>query len=714
MFYIDLLLYWQMINRSYFFLLFILIIFLCSYFFKINSMPNPKKIPHELIQHNDIRIDNYYWLRDDSRSNKEVLAYLQSENTYANKWFKSKYDHTKEIVNELKEQLPEEEVSFPINNNGYLYYEKFNKDDQLPRFYKKASSKSKEILYLDPNIKLKTQEYYSINAIRPSRDNSFIAYLEDNNGRREHDVKIIDANTLKIIDSELKRTSRDIVWSADNNYVIYLKKDPVNLINNSVYAHKIGSPSSDDLLLYKEDDHEYDINISLSKSKKYAYINIAATNQNEIRLIDLNKPLAKPILFLERLENHLYYLEHQDYENFYILSNYNAPNFKVLKSNTLIDLSISDMDVVIDHDNNIFINDIFYKKNNLILEIRENGLPEISIFNLSSKNSYRVVHDDNAYTVDINTKNENYLDEGFYFNYSSLTSPDSIKFFNLSSMSYSKVWQKKILNFDDEQYSDKRFFYQARDGVNIPALIFYKNETNLATAPILFYGYGSYGINTEASFKQSLLPLLNRGFVYVILNIRGGGEMGKHWYDDGRMFNKMNTFNDFNDGVNAVLDKCIGNRDNVFARGGSAGGLLMGAIINLEPELYKGILSGVPFVDVLTTMSDPSIPLTTFEYDEWGNPANIDEYNYIKKYSPYDNIYEANYPAVFITSSLYDSQVQYFEPAKYTPKLREYNQSDKPILMKMNLIGGHGGLSGKINQFNEIAEEYNFIINLVE
>jgi oligopeptidase B len=677
-------------------------------------MPSPKKIPHELIQHNDIRIDNYYWLRDDSRSNKEVLAYLQSENTYANKWFKSKYDHKKEIVNELKEQLPEEEVSFPINNNGYLYYEKFNKDDQLPRFYKKASSKSKEILYLDPNIKLKTQEYYSINAIRPSRDNSFIAYLEDNNGRREHDVKIIDANTLKIIDSELKRTSRDIVWSADNNYVIYLKKDPVTLINNSVYAHKIGSPSSDDLLLYKEDDHEYDINISLSTSKKYAYINIAATNQNEIRLIDLDKPLAKPILFLERLENHLYYLEHQDYENFYILSNYNAPNFKVLKSNTLIDLSISDMDVVIDHDNNIFINDIFYKKNNLILEIRENGLPEISIFNLSSKNSYRVVHDDNAYTVDINTKNENYLDEGFYFNYSSLTSPDSIKFFDLSSMSYSTVWQKKILNFDDEQYSDKRFFYQARDGVNIPAIIFYKNETNLATAPILFYGYGSYGINTEASFKQSLLPLLNRGFVYVILNIRGGGEMGKHWYDDGRMFNKMNTFNDFNDGVNAVLDKGIGNRDNVFARGGSAGGLLMGAIINLEPELYKGILSGVPFVDVLTTMSDPSIPLTTFEYDEWGNPANIDEYNYIKKYSPYDNIYEANYPAVFITSSLYDSQVQYFEPAKYTPKLREYNQSDKPILMKMNLIGGHGGLSGKINQFNEIAEEYNFIINLVE
>jgi oligopeptidase B len=682
----------------------------------INDMdkPTPKKIPYELIQHNDIRVDNYHWLRDDSRSDREVLAYLDSENSYADKWFKSRPDFKTDIVNELIEQLPDSEESFPFNNNGYIYYEKLNKGDQLPKFYKKESSDSTETLYLDPNIKLKTQEYYSVNAIRPSRDNSMIAYLEDNNGRREHDIKIIDTDTLKIIDSAVKRTSRDIIWSSDNNYIIYSKKDPITLINNSVFAHKIGSPYSDDVLLYKEDDHEYDINISLSKSKKYAYINIAATNQNEIRLIDLDNPLIEPKLFLERHENHLYYLEHVDKENFYILSNDNAPNFKVLTTDTLLDLSISDVDTVIEHNSNIFINDIYYKKNNLILEIRDNGLPEISIFNLSSKDSYRVIHEDNAYTVDINSNNGDYSDEGFYFNYSSLTSPDSIKFFNLSSMSYSTVWQKEILNFDDKEYSDKRFFYKARDGVDIPAIIFYKNDINLATAPILFYGYGSYGINTEASFRQSLLPLLNRGFVYVILNIRGGGEMGKHWYDDGRMFNKMNTFNDFNDGVNAVLDKDIGSRDNVFARGGSAGGLLMGVIINIEPELYKGILSGVPFVDVLTTMSDPSIPLTTFEYDEWGNPSNIDEYNYIKQYSPYDNIYEANYPAVFITSSLYDSQVQYFEPAKYTPKLREYNQSNNPILMKMNLIGGHGGLSGKINQFNEIAQEFNFIINLVE
>ena len=676
--------------------------------------PNPKKVPYELLQHNDKRIDYYYWLRDDSRSNKEIIDYLKDENLYADQWFQSKHDYKTEIVNKLLEQLPDEEVSFPSENNDYLYYEKLNKDDQLARFYRKNKFADEEFLYLDPNIKLKNQKYYSVNAVEPSPNNSLIAYLEDNNGRREHDIKIIDSLTLEIVDSEVKRASRDIVWSNDNNYVIYLKKDPVTLINNSVYVHRIGSPSSEDILIYKEDDQEYDINITRSKSKKYAYINIEATNQNEIHLIDLNNPLNKPHLFLERSENHLYYLEHVDSQNFFILSNDNAPNFKILKTDTLEDLSINNMNVVIDHNINIFISDIFYKKNNLILEIRDNGLPEISIFNLLSQETYRIPHDDNAYTVSINTNNINYLDDGFYFNYSSLTTPDSIKFFNFKSKSFSTVWQKELLNFDEKQYNDERFFYEARDGTDIPAVIFYKNDINISTAPILFYGYGSYGINTDASFRQSLIPLLDMGFVYVILNIRGGGEMGKHWYDDGRMFNKMNTFNDFNDGVNAVLDKGIGSRDNVFARGGSAGGLLMGAIINLEPELYKGILSGVPFVDVLTTMSDPSIPLTTFEYDEWGNPANIDEYNYIKQYSPYDNIYEANYPAVFITSSLYDSQVQYFEPAKYTPKLREYNQSDNPILMKMNLIGGHGGLSGKINQFNEIAEEFNFIINLVE
>jgi oligopeptidase B len=389
-----------------------------------------------------------------------------------------------------------------------------------------------------------------------------------------------------------------------------------------------------------------------------------------------------------------------------------APNFKVLKSSSLME-DFDNLKVVIEHDDKIFINDTLLVGDNLILEVRKFGLPEITIHNLSTSESYDIEFKENAYDVNLSNNTE-VTSDNFIYQYSSLTSPKSILNYNLVNKESKNLLSKKINGFDKSKYISDRFFIDARDSEKIPIITVAHKDTDLNKAPILFYGYGSYGINVDAHFRESLVPLLNRGFVFAIINIRGGGEMGKKWYENGRMFNKMNTFYDFNDGVKEVLKMGIGNPRNVFARGGSAGGLLMGAIINLEPELYKGILSGVPFVDVLTTMSDPSIPLTTFEYNEWGNPANFDEYFYMKKYSPYDNIDKLNYPAIFITSSLYDSQVQYFEPAKYVAKLKEYNQSDNPILMKMNLIGGHGGMSGKINQFEEIAEEYTFILNLID
>jgi oligopeptidase B len=350
--------------------------------------------------------------------------------------------------------------------------------------------------------------------------------------------------------------------------------------------------------------------------------------------------------------------------------------------------------------------------NTLVQEVRFNGLPEIYLFDMISKETNKIQFSDNAYDVSINNSHSN--SKSLFYNYSSLLNPESIFQFDINKFKSNLVWNKVINNFDKNKYEDNRFFITARDGEQIPVVTIAKKDIDLRNAPILFYGYGSYGINIDASFRQSIIPLLDKGFIFSIINIRGGGEMGKHWYEMGRMKNKMNTFFDFNDGVKAVLEKEIGDPANVFARGGSAGGLLMGAIINLEPELYKGILSGVPFVDVVTTMSDPSIPLTTFEYGEWGNPAIKSEYEYMLKYSPYDNIDYKNYPAVFITSSLYDSQVQYFEPAKYIAKLRDFNLSENPILMDMNLIGGHGGMSGQINQFNEIAEEFSFILNLLE
>ena len=670
--------------------------------------PKPKKIPHILEQHNHSRTDNYYWLRDDSRTNKEMLSYLESENEYADQWFSSRKPYSDEIADELIQQIPDEETSFGFTNNKIKYFNKIKKEDQLPRYFRMVNGK--EELLIDANENLKNQEYYSIQSISPSPSNKYVAFSEDNTGRREFTIKVLNTETMEVLADCIELTSGAPIWSKDNNYIIYSKKDPITLISDSVFVHKIGTNSSEDKLVLKEKNLKFNIFLSLSKSKDYIYINIDSTDENEIRLIDTVKPLESPLVFMARTNNHLYYLDHVEDDKFFVLSNYKAPNFHVLLSD-MKTKNIKDMKVIVPHNDLIYINNIYTIRDHLILEVRKNGLPEITILDLLTDSQSDIKFEDHAYDVALSSNNEK-QNLKFNYTYSSLTSPESIYSYDLKENKSNLLWQKNIVGFDANNYEDKRLFVEVRDGTSVPVIFLSRLDTNLKEAPILFYGYGSYGINIDATFRSSLLPLIDRGFVFAIINIRGGGEMGKHWYEEGRLLNKLNTFNDFNDVVKSVLNQNIGNSKKVFARGGSAGGLLMGAIINFEPTLYKGILSGVPFVDVLTTMSDPTIPLTTFEYGEWGNPANLDEYNYIKQYSPYDNINDYNYPSVFVTSSLYDSQVQYFEPAKYIAKLRDHNQSTNDIIMKMNLIGGHGGLSGRLNQFNEISMEYSFILNL--
>ena len=672
--------------------------------------PKPKKIPYILEQHNHSRTDNYYWLRDDSRTNKEMLSYLESENEYADQWFSSRKPYSDEITAELIQQIPDEETSFGFTNNRIKYFNKIKKNDQLPRYFRMVNGK--EELLIDANENLKNQEYYSIQSISPSPSNKYVAFSEDNTGRREFTIKVLDTETMEVLADCIELTSGAPIWSKDNNYLIYSKKDPITLISDSVFVHKIGTNSTEDKLLFKEEDLKFNIFLSLSKSKDYIYINIDSTDENEIRLIDTMEPLESPLVFMARTNNHLYYLDHVEDDKFFVLSNHKAPNFHVLLSD-MKTKNIKDMNVIIPHNDLIFINNIYTISDHLILEVRKNGLPEITILDLLTDSQSDIKFEDHAYDVALSSNNEK-QNLKFNYTYSSLTSPESIYSYDLKENKSNLLWQKDIVGFDATNYIDKRLFVEVRDGTNVPVIFLSRLDTNLKEAPILFYGYGSYGINIDATFRSSLLPLIDRGFVFAIINIRGGGEMGKHWYEEGRLLNKLNTFNDFNDVVKSVLNQNIGNSKKVFARGGSAGGLLMGAIINFEPTLYRGILSGVPFVDVLTTMSDPTIPLTTFEYGEWGNPANLDEYNYIKQYSPYDNINDYNYPSVFVTSSLYDSQVQYFEPAKYIAKLRDHNQSANNIIMKMNLIGGHGGLSGRLNQFNEISMEYSFILNLAD
>ncbi len=691
------------------FVIFILIS--CSDNISLMNPPKPDKIPFVLEKHGDVRTDYYYWLRDDSRSDQKIINYLKDENIYSDLWFKNKVDYQSSILNELINQLPDKEVSFPVDNNGISYFSKSYDSKQLDVYFRKIDSKE-EVIF-DPNLKFETQEYYQAGRVNPNPINTIAAFSEDNDGRRKYIIKFINLVNKQLISDELQGTTGSVVWNNAGDTVYYLKKDPITLITNKVYKHVIGDPQDKDTLVYEEFDPEFSINIDKSTSKEFLIINIEKTNSNEIKIVDLNNNKKNISTFLPREENHLYRIDHVE-SYFYVRSNSNSPNYKLMVTESGSLTNINEADEIISHNEDIYIQDFLITKDFLLLEIRTNGLPGIRTYDKRTLKHRDISFKDESYYASLlSSRYAEYDKNIIHYYYSSLNTPPAIYSVDLLSDNSLKVWQKEIINFDEKEYEIKRVFNEVRDGTMVPSTLVYKKGNDFKR-PILFYGYGSYGNNTESSFRESLIPLLNRGFIIAYLNIRGGGEMGKYWYEEGRMLNKMNTFFDFNDSVKVLLGKGYGDKNNVFARGGSAGGLLMGAIINLEPELYSGVISGVPFVDVLTTMSDPTIPLTTFEYDEWGNPDNYEEYFYMKKYSPYDNIESLNYPAVLVTSSLFDSQVQYFEPAKYVPKLREYSTSDNPILLKMNLIGGHGGKSGKINSFEERSLEASFLLNLVK
>jgi len=691
------------------FVIFILIS--CSDNISLMNPPKPEKIPFVLEKHGDVRTDYYYWLRDDSRSDQKIINYLKDENIYSDLWFENNVDYQSSILNELINQLPDKEVSFPVDNYGISYFSKSYDSKQLDVYFRKIDNKEEVIL--DPNTKFETQDYYQAGRVNPNPINTIAAFSEDNDGRRKYIIKFINLVTKELISDELQGTTGSVVWNNSGDTVYYLKKDPITLITNKVYKHVIGDTQDKDTLVYEEVDPEFSININKSTSKDFLMINIEKTNSNEIKIVDLNINKKNLYTFLPREENHLYRIDHVE-SYFYIRSNSNSPNYKIMVTESKSLNNINEADEIISHNEDIYIQDFLITRDFLLLEIRTNGLPGIRTYDKTTLKHRDINFKDQSYYASLlSSRYAEYDKNIIHYYYSSLNTPPAIYSVDLLSDKSLKVWQKEIINFDESEYEIKRLFNEVRDGTMVPSTLVYKKGNDFKR-PILFYGYGSYGNNTESSFRESLIPLLNRGFIIAYLNIRGGGEMGKYWYEEGRMLNKMNTFFDFNDSVKALLEKGYGDKNNVFARGGSAGGLLMGAIINLEPELYSGVISGVPFVDVLTTMSDPTIPLTTFEYDEWGNPDNYDEYFYMKKYSPYDNIESLNYPAVLVTSSLFDSQVQYFEPAKYVPKLREYSTSDNPILLKMNLIGGHGGKSGRINSFEERSIEASFLLNLVK
>ena len=677
---------------------------------KLSKPPQPKKIPKTLIAHDDERIDDYYWLRDDTRKDPEVISYLEAENQYLEDWFATNNDCRQEIYEELVSFIPPKEVSMKIKYGAYLYFSEITSDQQYKTYYRELDG-NKELV-LDVNAMAEGLEYFNIASVVPSSDNLLIAYAEDLSGRREYNIKVKDLTSGEIIDNTIQNSSGSVVWDKQNTSIYYAQKDPVTLIENKVFKHKLGTDASEDILIYEEKDSEFHLSIYESRTKKYLNIYISKTEASETWLLDLEDETSKPFCVLTRSEKHLYSVEDTP-ECFYAISNADdKKNFEFMKFNHEAINNYAKWETVIEHNPNVLIEDFEAFPNYIYLEVREDGLPKILKMHRETLAKNYIEFSEPAFSCYLATNND-YLAEEFYYGYSSPKKPSSIFKENIAIGTSELVWQQSVSNYDETLYAVERLKITARDNTKVPVSLVYKKGVDLKNAPVLVYGYGSYGIIIDAAFRTSILPLLNRGFVFAVANIRGGSEMGRHWYEDGKILNKLNTFYDFIDATKALVQQGYGNAKNVYAMGGSAGGLLMGAVINMEPELYTGIISAVPFVDVVTTMSDESIPLTTFEYKEWGNPANKEEYHYIKSYSPYDNIKPAKYPAVLVTSSLHDSQVQYYEPAKYVPKLRDNTTSSNPILMKMNLTGGHAGLSGRLNALEESALDNAFLVNLV-
>jgi len=678
---------------------------------KLSKPPQPKKIPKSLVAFGDERIDNYYWLRDDTRKDPEVIAYLEAENSYCEEWFKANNDCREDIYNELVSFIPPHETSMKIRYGDYLYFSEITSSQQYKTYYRELDG-NKELV-LDVNTLAEGLEYFNVASIAPSSDNLMLAYAEDLSGRREYNIKVKDLKSDEIIDSTIQNSSGSVVWNKNNTAIYYAKKDPVTLIENKVFKHILGTDSNDDVLIYEEKDTEFHLSIYESRTKKYLNIYISKTEASETWLLDLDDETSKPFCVLTRSEKHLYSIEDTP-ECFYAISNANDnKNFALLKFNLSQINAYDTWETVIEHNNAVLIEDFEAFPDYLFLEIREDGLPKILKVHRKTLDKVYIEFSEPAFSCYLATNND-YFSKDFFYGYSSPKKPSSIYKEEISSGQSELVWQQQVNNFDGSLYEVERLKINARDETKVPVSLVYKKGIDLKNAPILIYGYGSYGIIIDATFRTSILPLLNHGFIFAVANIRGGSEMGRHWYEDGKILNKLNTFYDFIDATKELTHTGYGDKKKIFAMGGSAGGLLMGGIINMEPELYAGIISAVPFVDVVTTMSDESIPLTTFEYREFGNPANEVEYHYIKSYSPYDNIKPAKYPAVLVTSSLHDSQVQYYEPAKYVPKLRDNTTSSNPILMKMNLTGGHAGLSGRLNALEESALDNAFLINLVK
>ena len=673
----------------------------------MNQEPIAIKKPHELTIHNHTRNDEYFWMNE--RDSKQVLEHLAKENVYTEEYFKSLEGLKNKLINEFESRINPNDVSAPFILNGKTYQMRNSKGKDYQLIYRLEDKK--EFLFLDENERAKGMTFYELADWSPSPNNELLALSEDVVGRRKYTITVRQNKGGKFLKDRITDSDGSIVWANDNKTIFYVKKDPQTLREFQVYRHELGTDSKKDMLVYQENDEKFSVHISKTITDKFIAIDIVSSTTSEVRLIDADQPSKEPIVFLNREKGHLYEIEHHE-KGFYILSNKNASNRKVVFSSK-IPASIDECTEVISHSNNVLIESILSLKDVLVTEIRTNGLLKIQLTDLATRKNKFIEFKEETYFTGLGL-NDDYTSNTLFFNYNSMTTPASVYQYDLKT-GIQKLWFRKELldkNFKPEDYESKRIWATANDGSKIPVSIVFKKGTVLSNAPCLLYGYGSYGYTLPDVFSATRLSLLDRGFVYAVAHIRGSKYMGESWYDNGKFLKKVNTCTDFINAAEYLGMQGYCDKNKIYAQGGSAGGLLMGAVTNLAPYLWKGVIAQVPFVDVVTTMLDETIPLTVGEYEEWGNPNDEEFYYYMLNYSPYDNIKKMDYPALYITTGYHDSQVQYWEPMKWVAKMRDYRTNQQPLLFDCNMDAGHGGGSGRTQERLELAKEFAFILNL--
>ncbi len=673
------------------------------------NAPSAKKIPKELTVHDDTRVDNYFWLNQ--REDDEVIDYLKAENNYTEEVMQPLKGFRSALFEEMKGRIKESDMSVPYKKDGWYYYVRFEEGKEYPIFCrKKGSLDAQEDIIMDVNPMAEPHDYYQVTGLSLSPNKKVLAYGEDTVSRRIYTIKFKDMESGNLLPFSIDNTTGSSVWAEDNKTLFFTKKD-ASLRAYQIWKYEFGSDPKTAELVYEEKDETFNCFVYKSKSDQYIFIGSSSTLSSEYRFVRSDSPNAEFTVIQEREPNLEYGIGHIG-DKFYVHTNWNAKNFRLMETE-VVNPSKEHWREVIPARPGILLEDIEMFNNFLVLEERIAGIVNLRVLNQVDGTEHYITFDEDAYAA-YATSNYEFDTKVLRLSYASLTTPSTVYDYDMETKSFTLLKEQEVVgDFDKKNYRSERIMVPSRDGVKVPLSIVYHKDTKKdGKAPLLLYAYGSYGHSIDPYFSTVRLSLLDRGFVYVIAHVRGSETLGRPWYEDGKLLKKKNTFNDFIDCGKWLIRNHYADSNNLFAMGGSAGGLLMGAIANMEPKMWKGVVAQVPFVDVVTTMLDESIPLTTGEFDEWGNPKEKEYYDYMLSYSPYDNVEAKDYPNMLVTTGLHDSQVQYWEPAKWVAKLRELKTDDNLLLLQTEMEFGHSGASGRFESLKEVAQEYAFILDL--